>query len=415
MRGIALVAAWVAIGCGGGSVAPTPRPAPAASEQPCETPFGGHPSFAVDPDSLRDRGAPAALLERLRASPYRYFRGLAAEFAARSCERVAAQRWHLPLVAVHGDAHLEQFVVTNETYGIEDFDRAGFGPAIVDLVRFAASLHLACREASFECDSSHAVAAYFRAYREALDRSPDRGPTPAVVERIRREAPTDRAAWLAWTDSMTTPLEGRAEALVRARWERFTEDYVRLHEVNDAAIVEPLRFGLLQMGIGSALERKLLIRVRGASDAPDDDLVLEARSVSRPNGRDCAWRPPHGGTLHSLMLMSILGRRMPELYGFVAVDDDPSVPAYWVQSWEPGYHELGVADLHSQAELEEIAVDVAHQLAGHFWINFPEPLRANERLAQLEAFDLIDEAALELAYELSEEVVVEWNRFRALR
>jgi uncharacterized protein (DUF2252 family) len=37
-------------------------------------------------------------------------------------------------------------VVTDDDFGLADFDSAGYGPAIVDLVRYAASLHLACRE-----------------------------------------------------------------------------------------------------------------------------------------------------------------------------------------------------------------------------------------------------------------------------
>ena len=34
-------------------------------------------------------------------------------------------------MAVHGDAHIEQFVVTDDSYGLEDFDQAGYGPAVV--------------------------------------------------------------------------------------------------------------------------------------------------------------------------------------------------------------------------------------------------------------------------------------------
>ena len=60
--------------------------------------------------------------------------------------RSATCAGRLPSGAVHGDAHLEQFVVTDDDFGLADFDSAGYGPAIVDLVRYAASLHLACRE-----------------------------------------------------------------------------------------------------------------------------------------------------------------------------------------------------------------------------------------------------------------------------
>lgn len=50
-------------------------------------------------------------------------------------------RWRLPSGAVQGDAHLEQFVVTDDDFGLADFDNAGYGPAIVDLVRYARDQH----------------------------------------------------------------------------------------------------------------------------------------------------------------------------------------------------------------------------------------------------------------------------------
>ena len=77
-------------------------------------------------------------------------------------------------MAVHGDAHLEQFVVTGQSFGLGDFDMSGFGPAVVDMVRYAASLHVACREMPWACDGDAAVAAYFEAYREALNHPVER-------------------------------------------------------------------------------------------------------------------------------------------------------------------------------------------------------------------------------------------------
>jgi hypothetical protein len=85
-----------------------------------------------------------------------------------------------------------------------------------------------------------------------------------------------------------------------------------------------------------------------------------------------------------------------------------------VQSWEPGYVELSLADVNTQEELEEVAIEAAQQLAGHFWTRFPEPLRVYQRYAQLQGFDLVRERAIKLASELAREVVVEWERFRAM-
>jgi hypothetical protein len=135
-----------------------------------DPPFGEPASLLLDRASLRAQTGGAELVEKVDASAFRYFRLLSREFAGRTCDAFRDLRWRLPFVAVHGDAHIEQFVVSDETYGLADFDRAGFGPAVVDLVRYAASIHLACREATWSCDPDRAVSSYFSAYRAALDR-----------------------------------------------------------------------------------------------------------------------------------------------------------------------------------------------------------------------------------------------------
>jgi hypothetical protein len=48
------------------------------------------------------------------------------------------------------------------------------------------------------------------------------------------------------------------------------------------------RLGSIEIGLGSALERKMLIRIAGATDDPSDDLILEARGPSRPGRPECA-------------------------------------------------------------------------------------------------------------------------------
>src|SRR5690606_37029914 len=136
-----------------------------AAERPGPETF----SFRLSKAKLRASGASDALIDRIGANAFNYFRVLAEPFKHRTCESFRDLRWRLPSRAVHGDAHLEQFVVTDDDFGLADFDNAGFGPAIVDLVRYAASLHLACREMGGPCDPEQAVTAYFSAYRAALD------------------------------------------------------------------------------------------------------------------------------------------------------------------------------------------------------------------------------------------------------
>ena len=127
------------------------------------------------------------------------------------------------------------------------------------------------------------------------------------------------------------------------------------------------------------------------------DLMLEARNTVTPTGQECVSRPANGGSLQVLMFASLLGPRLPEVFGFLPREGAREAPELWVQSWDRGYRELSIADLRSQTDLNELAVDAGTQLAGHFWTKFPEPLRAHQRFAQLRAFEMTSTRATLLA------------------
>jgi hypothetical protein len=175
------------------------------------------------------------------------------------------------------------------------------------------------------------------------------------------------------------------------------------------------RVGHAEIGVGSALERKTLIRVAGPTAAPEDDVILEARISATPTGRECVTRPATGGSLHVLTFTYQLGPRLPDVFGFVPREGTREAPELWLHSWDPGYRELTLGDLQTQADLDALSVDAARQLAGHFWMRFPEPLRAHQRFAQLRAFELTEARARALAVDFAAEVVTEWERFRRQR
>jgi len=384
-------------------VAKTPSVVPTAGESS---------SLRLDRSKLRKGGIEPAQITKIDASAFRYFRLLARPYEVRTCEAFKDLRWSLPVVAVHGDPHVEQFVVTSETYGVEDFDQSGYGPAVVDLVRYAASIDLAAREVAWTCNSDQAVAKFFAAYRAALDKAPPPPQPPAVVERLRSRAPQARAAWLDWVERQMIPLPAKDEAHAREAWTKFTDLQAAVRPDRPAAFFDIVGAGVLKMGAGSALEKKILIRVRGPSPDPDVDVVLEARAGDPSAASGCVWRPDHGSALHVLTFMAMLGPRMPEVVGYVGLNDNVQTRPFWVQSWTLGYVELALSDVRRQAELDELAEAAAQQLAGHYWTRMPEQLRLYLRYAQLKSFDLVRDRAIKLARELAQETTVEWERFR---
>ncbi len=367
-------------------------------------------SFRLSKAKLRASGASDALVDRIGADAFNYFRVLAEPFKHRTCDAFRDLRWRLPSRAVHGDAHLEQFVVTDDDFGLADFDNAGFGPAIVDLVRYAASLHLACREMGGPCDPEQAVTAYFSAYRAALDHPVVRT-EPALVERLRARLGPDPEAWLKWADGVMQPLGPAEEAKVRSTWVYFVALMRETAPERPESFYEIVRLGAVEFGLGSALDRRMLIRIAGASDDPLDDVILEARTHGLPEFRGCVWRPA-GGSLNVFLLTSLLAHPLPKVFGVLPNPDGDELPEIWIQSWERGYRELTLPDIRDQADLDALAADAGTQLAGHFWTTTPEALRGYERFTQLRAFELTEERARTLARSLADEVVSEWRRFR---
>jgi hypothetical protein len=359
---------------------------------------------------LRADGASEALVDKISASAFRYFRLMAEPMKHRTCETFRDLRWRLPSGAVHGDAHLEQFGVTDDDFGLADFDNAGYGPAIVDLVRYAASLHLVCREVDGGCDPDEAVTAYFDAYRTALDH-PVRRDQPAIVSRLRARLGPEPEAWLQWADGLMQPLADAEEARFRSEWVRFVSLMRETTPARPEGFYTISRLGSFELGLGSALERKMLIRIAGATDDPRDDVILEARTHSLPEYRGCVWRPT-GGSLNVFMLTSLLAHPLPKVFGVLPNPGGDELPELWIQSWERGYRELSLSDLRGQPDLNALATDAGTQLAGHFWSTTPEALRGHHRFTQLRAFELTERRARDLARSLAREIVVEWNRFR---
>ena len=384
---------------------------PAAQTPATDVPLDDPASFRVDKAKLRADGASDALIARVTARAFRYFRLLARASSARTCHEFRDLRWRLPAVAVHGDAHLEQFVVTGQSFGLGDFDMSGFGPAVVDMVRYAASLHVACREMPWACDGDAAVAAYFEAYREALDHPVERK-QPAVVERLRASVPQEPETWLGWADTLMKPLPAAQESSLRDGWGRFIELMLETRPEHPPAFYRLVRVGRIEMGVGSALEPKTLLRIAGPTAGANDDVILEARITSTVIAGQCVTRPPNGGSLHVAMFATLLGAPLPDLFGFMPQQADRKAPELWIQSWDRGFRELVATDVQSQAELNELATDAGHQLAGHFWMTFPEPLRGHLRFAQLRAFELSHVRARAAARRFADETIRGWEAFK---
>ncbi len=371
-------------------------------------------AFALHLDRFRRAGGSLELLGRLRKDAYSYFRFVAEPFARRVCQAHEDLRWELPSVVLHGDAHLEQFVVTDSTFGLEDFDQSGLGPAVVDLVRFASSVHVVCSGPQRSCDARRLVQAFLASYRDALGRPREPNTVPPVVEKLRRAHPgPSPEAFLQWADSLTTPLEPEVQQRVRRAWQGFVDLMVESDSTRPAAFYRIRRLGALQLGVGSALDTKLLVRIEGPSLDPLDDLVLEAKLQRSFQNVPCVETTPTGGMFRVIYAVVTIGRRVPDVIGWVPISQQRRHPVhYWVNSWDPGYRELEVGHLETAAELEQVVRDVGLQLGSSVVRGVPDAIAGQFRQAHLRALELTHGRVVSLSESLAQEILEAWKRFR---
>jgi len=362
---------------------------------------------AAEVDALADR--PDILL-RVRSDPYAYFRLLASSFSRRVCAEFDGLIDEMPLVNLHGDAHLEQYAITPTAHGLDDFDEAGMGPGVVDLVRFASSIHFACRRAAFDCDPEAAVDEFLDAYAEGLANPESAVTTPAWVARERRRTPTDREAFLRWAESLMEPPDPRTRTQMMERWALFVRLMTQLRPDAPDDYYGVERFGAIDIGVGSALDAKFLLRIRGDTADPLDDVIVEIKPMNEVEA-PCLLRPPSGGMLMTLLPTARMGRLKPVVLGYLPWEEGgEDVSRWWIHSWDLGYRELAIGDLTSQEDLAAIARDIGLQLGRGHVNGIAAPLEELNRLAQARTFGLTRNRVEFLARRLADEVYQGWVR-----
>jgi len=150
----------------------------------------------------------------VRADPFTFFRFINRAWIIRVCQAFADMP-DVPHVRLHGDAHVEQFALTSDAWGLDDFDDSARGPAFVDITRFLGSIDLAARQRGWSSDRDALWDRFLEGYRRGLSDPAYRPPEPDIVRHVRREGSQSRAASLAWGESQMQPMDdARSKAVV---------------------------------------------------------------------------------------------------------------------------------------------------------------------------------------------------------
>jgi hypothetical protein len=310
-----------------------------------------------------------------------------------------------PVVTLHGDAHVEQYAVTDLGRGLTDFDDSSQGPAAIDIVRFGVSLRLAAEERGWPGAGEAAYAAFLRGYRATLLNPTTEAPEPTLVARLRAGFEPDRAACLRRNEALIDKLQEvppETDEATMAQAVRTLAENSRLPE----SFFKKKAGGALHMGIGSALNEKYLVRVEGPTDADDDDVLLEVKQVRDPTGVECVRSTP--GPSRIFVGQARIAYEPFQFPGVFHVGGK----TFWIHAWPDNYAELDIRKtLQSPRDLEEIAYDVGVQLGRGHPAGLGDESAARLRTALLKT---LPEARLEDAVrELLSSTLTAWERFRS--
>jgi hypothetical protein len=309
------------------------------------------------------------LIERLRADPYDYFRFVNRSWIARVCDDFSSDLEGLPVVRLHGDAHVEQFALTQDAWGLDDFDDSARGPAVVDIVRFLGSIDLVTRRRAWEKDRNTLFDRFVEGYKRGLTDPHYLPPAPDIVGRLRAQAPATRAALLAWGESKMQPLGDTSMKAVVAGIEAVARVVLRERPDLTPEYFRVVRAGSFKIGVGSAVIPKIMVRVRGPSDDPADDELLESKKIGDLSGLSCLKTPTVQPTLRIIDGSKQLGRLKhnimaagPELIIPEVMATGERLQDWWIRSMDPSYREVRLTELQSVRDLAAISYDAGVQL-----------------------------------------------------
>ncbi len=370
-------------------------------------------SLTISPDSDELVQNPK-LLERILEDPYVYFRYINTPFAQAVCIRFQEYLGEIPNVNLQGDAHVENYAITERGRGLTDFDDATIGPMVLDLVRFGVSIHLACRANGWEDNAEEIVDSFLSSYGAALENPRLTIPPPELVARIRARFSTDRERALAERQELMEPL-GEPLENFKSGYKQYVDQMKVQHSDLPSYFFDIKKAGRLKMGIGSALDEKYLLRVEGATKANEDDLMLEIKEARGLHGISCILLSKVN-PMRPIVIQARLAHE-PYLYtGFIFVAGNKGSrtgKTFWVHEWYDNYHELSIrTSFQTPKDLRDIAVDVGVQLGLGHPRNISDTDSSGLRATLASTLEKLRVEIEQTISDLARQTVAAWQQFR---
>ena len=348
------------------------------------------------------------LLERIIASPHGYFRFINIPFSNEVCHRMGKVIESTASLNLHGDAHVEQYAVTDLGRGLTDFDDSSTGPGYIDIMRFGVSIQFACLVHGWEEHSENLFESFLQGYHDALINPDIIAPEPQIVKRIKSKFSIDRRKYFEWVDSQMEPMPDKeSESLIEAMKPYIGMMYAEDPELNEK-FFDIMKIGYLHMGIGSALDLKYLMRVHGKTDDPNDDIVMEIKQVRDLSDIDCI---DSGQKFDPFRIIRGIARIAYQPFHYLGYFRFKEIN-FWVHSWVDNYKEVEVGKtFRSPEEFFEIAYDVGIQLGKGHVKYIAAPFDLQLRRWQLLLLENYKTEIKKIRAELVELVLSAWKKF----
>ena len=369
-----------------------------------------------EPEALA--AASPELVNRLQTTAFDYFRFVNRPWIARVCELFREDLRDLSNVRLHGDAHVEQFALTKDAWGLDDFDDSARGPALVDIVRFLGSIDLAARQRGWTRDRDALVTRFFDGYRHGVSQPDARPPQPDIVGRLRAQSPRSRPEFLAWGETLMVPMSDEALQAVVIGEQAFASLMYKERPAFSPGYFNIVRAGWLRLGVGSAVNPKVLIRVQGPTTGPADDELVEAKALKYLGDLRCLEERASQPTLRVIDGTRQLGRIK---YDVLAAGPELVIPElaargrqlrdWWIRSWDPSFREVRLDDIRSVNDLAAIAYDAGIQLGAGGLLDHQER-QAEARTRALASIARLEPRIRQETSRLVEQLLLGWQELR---
>jgi hypothetical protein len=370
-------------------------------------------SLTISPDS-DELGQNPELLQRILEDPHGYFRYINTPFAEAVCVGFQEYLGEIPKVNLHGDAHLENYAITERGRGLTDFDDATIGPMVLDLVRFGVSIHLACRASGWDEKAEEIVDSFLSNYRAALKDPGLTIPPPELVARIRARFTTDRESLLRERQKLMEPL-GRPLKDFMPGYKQYVEQMKAQHPDLPQYFFDIKKAGRLKMGIGSALDEKYLLRVEGATKANEDDLILEAKEARGFRGISCILLSKKN-PMRPIVMQARLAYIPYRYTGFVFAarkEEAARGKTFWVHEWYDNYHALAIrTSFQTPKDIHGIAADVGVQLGLGHPRHISDTDSSGLRSTLASTLETFREEIKQTISDLTRQTIAAWQQFR---